>query len=753
MQPTSSTVPVILPKEPVNDTHYVDIPRVKRSRAKRSCDLCRKKKTRCNADVMQPCSTCQSNNMACEFLLDQKKRGPVASSYVEDLESRIKRLEALLQSKPNNNHTNLIAGTASQLADKSRPSRPYCNALIVDNESANNDDALASRLGNLQLTDYDRTLYIGDSAGFHLMDQQLFSTNLRHRVLGTDEPWVVQKVNSEKHEHVIIHGEEYNPADGLRILACQPHPQHRYMLFSDIPEMDVAIADTLIKSYFIHIHPHYPIVNKVSFLEQYYYQHPQPPNMHLLYAMCTLGAQCLIRKKNTTHDRDTLTRIYKALRAKAEQILENVHKRSKLSTVQALLLLTTFTAGESDNLDDMLQHWYVIAQGLGLHRTSRQWQIPHHEIELRRRIWYAAYNLDRQIAAEMGRPIAILDEDFDVQLPSPFELPSSFQTQTPDGSRPDLIVEAETAIVNKTPVYEMFLQSIGLSRLLGHVLVSMYSPKVLNSSTRRRDGYVIDTLHAKLIESRQVIITHVEPMSYSCTQLAFLNISYNCILLLLHRPFIGDDEMMDMTRALQAISQCTSAATSIVDSAKALEKQDDGCMSWSWISYAVFQAALVSIHNAKSDNQSVQQQGIHNLTQCAELHAKENAFSSNQMAGLLKKLATRYAVFNGQHHSNDMIELCPLAATQDSGASTSSSNITPSTTDNGSSPSQNNEQCYSVIHDALLDNGQDTMPPTSLLNNELQFDLASLTSDIPLWNAPSGVTRTDWDPFLQQPSL
>lgn len=163
---------------------------------------------------------------------------------------------------------------------------------------------------------------------------------------------------------------------------------------------------------------------------------------------------------------------------------------------------------------------------------------------------------------------------------------------------------------------------------------------------------------------------------------------------------------------------------------------------------AVFQAALVSIHNAKSDNQSVQQQGIHNLTQCAELHEKENAFSSSQIAGLLKKLATRYAVFNGQQHGNDVILFCPLAATQDSVASTS-----PSTTDNGSSPSQNNEQGHSVIHNALLDNGQDTMPPTSLLNNELQFDLASLTSDIPLWNAPSGVTRTDWDPFLQQPSL
>lgn len=106
------------------------------------------------------------------------------------------------------------------------------------------------------------------------------------------------------------------------------------------------------------------------------------------------------------------------------------------------------------------------------------------------------------------KSIAILDEDFDVQLPSPFELPSSFQTQTPDGSRPDMIIEAETAIINKTPVYEMFLQGIGLSRLLGHVLVALYSPKVFNSSARR-DGYVIDALHAKLIEWKTSLPKHL----------------------------------------------------------------------------------------------------------------------------------------------------------------------------------------------------------------------------------------------------
>jgi hypothetical protein len=52
------------------------IQRKKRTRAKRSCDMCRKKKTRCDADVSQPCTKCKLANIECQFLVEQKKRGP-----------------------------------------------------------------------------------------------------------------------------------------------------------------------------------------------------------------------------------------------------------------------------------------------------------------------------------------------------------------------------------------------------------------------------------------------------------------------------------------------------------------------------------------------------------------------------------------------------------------------------------------------------------------------------------------------------
>lgn len=44
------------------------------------------------------------------------------------------------------------------------------------------------------------------------------------------------------------------------------------------------------------------------------------------------------------------------------------------------------------------------AQDLGLHRSSARWRLPEHEIELRRRVWYSVYGVDREMSAALGRP-------------------------------------------------------------------------------------------------------------------------------------------------------------------------------------------------------------------------------------------------------------------------------------------------------------------------------------------------------------
>jgi hypothetical protein len=69
----------ILPAPLGSSTNVVpteDAPRQKRTRAKRSCDMCRKKKSKCDAEVNRPCTNCKNWKTECVFLVEQKKRGP-----------------------------------------------------------------------------------------------------------------------------------------------------------------------------------------------------------------------------------------------------------------------------------------------------------------------------------------------------------------------------------------------------------------------------------------------------------------------------------------------------------------------------------------------------------------------------------------------------------------------------------------------------------------------------------------------------
>lgn len=61
---TQSFMDIVTPTEDniVDSSHSVTHVPLKRTRAKRSCDFCRKRKSRCDADNTMPCSNCRAVN-------------------------------------------------------------------------------------------------------------------------------------------------------------------------------------------------------------------------------------------------------------------------------------------------------------------------------------------------------------------------------------------------------------------------------------------------------------------------------------------------------------------------------------------------------------------------------------------------------------------------------------------------------------------------------------------------------------------
>ncbi|KAJ8088280.1 Gypsy retrotransposon integrase-like protein 1 [Marasmius tenuissimus] len=70
----------------------------KKRKIQRACDMCRRKKIRCDGLQNQgaTCSNCRTYNVECTYVEAAKKRGP-PKAYIEGLENRVERMESLIR--------------------------------------------------------------------------------------------------------------------------------------------------------------------------------------------------------------------------------------------------------------------------------------------------------------------------------------------------------------------------------------------------------------------------------------------------------------------------------------------------------------------------------------------------------------------------------------------------------------------------------------------------------------------------------
>lgn len=82
----------------INTTNEkIVIPKTKRKKSKRSCDLCRQKRSRCDGSIKQPCTKCQQAQVDCVYSSKQVKEGSSGRSYTAMLENRVRHMEILIQ--------------------------------------------------------------------------------------------------------------------------------------------------------------------------------------------------------------------------------------------------------------------------------------------------------------------------------------------------------------------------------------------------------------------------------------------------------------------------------------------------------------------------------------------------------------------------------------------------------------------------------------------------------------------------------
>ncbi|KAJ5759690.1 hypothetical protein N7520_006846 [Penicillium odoratum] len=209
------------------------------------------------------------------------------------------------------------------------------------------------------------------------------------------------------------------------------------------PTVRKDIADRHVEAYFTSIKSMFPVLSRGDFIplyEEFYHSGHSTNAVFVcsLYMVMALGS----RKDGGSGDSNDLF-------AAGWELYSRVISTPYLPSVQALLLMALeLMHGNKDGQASLAVGTAVrIAQSLGLHRRLAAHKHPwergfvEREYNLRTRIWWVCYCLDKKLAFETGRPSAINDIECDVDSPRNMALTPGSATSSEDENFLDNLVE------------------------------------------------------------------------------------------------------------------------------------------------------------------------------------------------------------------------------------------------------------------------------------------------------------------------
>ncbi|OBZ85388.1 hypothetical protein A0J61_06569, partial [Choanephora cucurbitarum] len=643
---------------------------LKRTRAKRSCDFCRKRKSRCDADISTPCSNCKAWGYNCEFQTVRKKRGP-PSVYVDNLEKKCKKMESLLTAITNCSIKELEANNF-QYARHIHSFTPNISDSSEDEEESPSESFTREK--------YDCMRYAGNSSsGVKLFDEQIFQSNstipwpgrqdVELRMISQDELAIVQTqkcvATGKTSTHIDVGLSMQGPSHGLDFHSskssnCKKKPARHQL-------------DKMIGLYFTHIHCILPIIHKKQFLERYHDMKTNGSLCILMQAVLALTFRFAgQRLPDLVKDGEEFGEMYfkKVMRKLREA------DRSRMCYVQATLLVALYLdmdGGDRESLEwNLVGSAIRMAQDLGLHRSCANWNIPASEIEVRHRVFYACYVLDRWLSARLGKPLTIMDREFDVDMPSPYEVNEEDSNSELPGN----------------PSYRPFILMIKLCEILGRILKSLYAPNANRSNINAGlDNFTILTvLEHRLQDWKNSLDEPFDGIYIAEIDKYNLETHYYLVCILLYRPFTqlsASTHPNSKHVASSSIVSCTHAANSLIET---FLKRNELCPVPSYhhlfcapalLTYSLFQAALVHLSNALREKNSTNTQifcrSIRLIRGIASIGLAPRVADSLIMLGVVNRLFEK----DSEWLKGDYNSTVPLETTQQKNNNDAYSNNTP----------------------------------------------------------------------------
>ncbi|OLN85001.1 putative transcriptional regulatory protein C530.05-like protein 6 [Colletotrichum chlorophyti] len=433
-----------------------DANEAKRRRIARACDMCRKKKIKCDGKL-PACSHCINYKTDCVFTQVEKKRNPPkGAKYIEGLENRLGRMENLLRlsgllGEDDDADTDL--GTLEKrLAEKQQRSRQVSQAVsdptsplqatpgqnetdstphsaitspeptkdsgkeprdgdkrkasVSDEKEQEEVEALSEMMCSLVTNQSGETRYIGSSSGFSIFSPKGIQ-------------WVNEKTGDDSFQAMISEVS----IDDHKWTAWKPEvfsDLFRRPIFRPLPPKAEALS--LLKDYFENFNCMFPLFHQPTFMhlvERQYSDDPYDGTGWWASLNCALAIAHRLRVMSNLVPQEEDEKAWGYIKNALGTFAELTMRNTDLLSVQALLGMALFMQGTPNPQPTFLLVATAIrlAHSIGLHKRGTGFNLNPIEIEQRKRVFWIAYMLDKDLCLRAGRPPAQDDDDVNVDLP------------------------------------------------------------------------------------------------------------------------------------------------------------------------------------------------------------------------------------------------------------------------------------------------------------------------------------------------
>ncbi|OBT50029.1 hypothetical protein VE04_09487, partial [Pseudogymnoascus sp. 24MN13] len=362
----------------------------KRRRIARACDMCRKKKIKCDGQ-MPACSHCTNYKTECVFTQVEKKRSPPkGAKYIEGLENRLGRMENLLRlsgllNEDDGGSTDLgmLEKRLASRESSKRDASHFSDSIPTSPVAGDDAEGDAGRGG-----------YIGSSSGFSIFSPKGIQ-------------WVNEKTGDQSFQTMIAEA----TVDDNKWVYWKPE------VFGDIFERRIylqlpqkAEALSLLKDFFENFNCMFPLFH-------------QPTFMHLdggRVGRVALAVEHRLRVMSNLVPEEEDQKAWGYLKNAMAVYTELTMRNTDLLSVQALLGMALFMQGTPNPQPSFLLVASAIrlSHSIGLHKRGSGFNLNPIEIEQRKRVFWIGYMLDKDICLRFGRPPVQDDDDMNVELPS-----------------------------------------------------------------------------------------------------------------------------------------------------------------------------------------------------------------------------------------------------------------------------------------------------------------------------------------------